>query len=141
MSEITTFRKQDSDLHEQAMRIRIEVFVQEQQVPEEIEHEFEEESRHYLFLDQGLPVGTARWRLTEEGVKLERFAVLASHRGKGVGRSLLEAILAEVGPWGRKVYLHSQIGAVPFYASNGFQIEGGPFWEAGIEHRKMVFAR
>ena len=65
---------------DEAHRIRKEVFVIEQKCPEDIEWEFEEESHHFLATSNNISAGTARWRETENGIKLERFAVLKEFR-------------------------------------------------------------
>lgn len=123
-------------------RIRKQVFVIEQFVPEEEEwDEFEHISKHYLAYLDDVPVGTARWRRTLSGdYKLERFAVLMSYRGNRVGEALLQAVLNDVprNP-NSKIYLHSQLSAKGFYAKNGFVPEGEEFDEAGIRHIKMVY--
>jgi predicted GNAT family N-acyltransferase len=117
--------------------IRHEVFVIGQNCPEELEWEHEEESTHYLALLDGEPVGTARWRETEKGIKLERFAVLAVARNKGIGSALVQALTQELGTTGKLLYLHAQLEAAPLYAKFGFKPKGENFWEAGIEHVKM----
>lgn len=119
-------------------QIREEVFVVEQQVPVEIEYDdYEQISTHILAKLNGVPVGTARWRKTEHGQKLERFAVLKSARGKGVGEALVNYILHEIED-SEPAYLNSQVSAIPFYARLGFEETGGIFYEAGIPHKKMV---
>ena len=127
----------------QVRDIRFEVFIQEQKVDEQEEYdEYEEESHHFLALAGGLPAGTARWRTTDKGIKLERFAVLLSMRGNGVGSALVKACLREALPNlknGQEIYLHAQVQALPFYQKLGFTAFGDLFSEAGIEHRKMKF--
>lgn len=120
-----------------AWAIRHEVFVIGQNCPEELEWEHEEESIHYLAILDGEPVGTARWRETEKGIKLERFAVLASARNKGIGSALVQALTQELSSSGKLLYLHAQLEAAPLYAKFGFKPKGENFWEAGIEHVKM----
>ena len=64
-----------------AFSIRKNVFVDEQKVSEDIEwDEFEYEAHHVLAFIEDKPVGTARWRKTQKGIKLERFAVLPEFR-------------------------------------------------------------
>ena len=110
----------------------------EQQVPLEIEYdEFEQSATHILARIDNVPVGTARWRKTEHGQKLERFAVLKSARRKGVGAALVQFVLDQIDDQ-EIAYLNSQVSAIPFYASLGFEATGGIFYEAGIPHRKMV---
>jgi predicted GNAT family N-acyltransferase len=122
-----------------AHQIRHEVFVIGQNCPPELEYEFEEESKHFLASVLGTPAGTARWRETDKGIKLERFAVLEQFRGMAVGKKLLFAVLEDCPKDGRMIYLHAQLTAADFYAKYGFEPIGQNFWEAGIEHVKMKF--
>lgn len=124
-----------------AWDIRKEVFVLEQNCPEEIEWEFEEESIHFLAKLDGESVGTARIRETENGFKLERFAVLGKARNTGVGSALVQALLNELKDIKKKIYLHAQLTAAPLYAKFGFKPTGDNFWEADIEHVKMVWQK
>ena len=131
-----------SDL-ELAFAIRRQVFVEEQQVSAREEYdEFEENSTHFLARADGTPCGTARWRRTSNGVKLERFAVLAPFRGLGVGKALVKAVLDDVFSQQpepiERIYLHAQVTAMPMYAGFGFVSVGPMFEEAGIQHYKMV---
>lgn len=121
--------------------IRREVFVVEQHCPEDIEWEYEEESFHYLATVNGTPAGTARWRETQKGIKLERFAVLMPYRSSGVGRALLQYLLQQLPDNAPSIYLHAQLTAKPFYLKNGFAPVGEHFWEADIEHVKMVYGQ
>ncbi|TNE80341.1 MAG: GNAT family N-acetyltransferase [Bacteroidetes bacterium] len=128
-----------SDSLEELWKLRREVFVIEQEVDESLEYEFEEESTHFAAFLANKLVGTARWRQTEKGIKLERFAVAKSARGKGVGAALVKAIVADI-PSGFKVYLHAQAAAEGFYAKLGFVRDGDSFIEADILHYPMKLA-
>ena len=126
-----------------AFAIRRQVFVEEQRVPAREEYdEYEDSSTHYLAFADGTPCGTARWRRTSDGVKLERFAVLNAYRGRGVGRALVRAALADVFRQQpepiERIYLHAQLTAMPLYTHFGFVPIGPMFEEAGIQHYKMV---
>ncbi|MBU2652346.1 MAG: GNAT family N-acetyltransferase [Bacteroidetes bacterium] len=140
MITIERFRKSERpELANEAFAIRQEVFVIEQKVDPELEYdEFEELAEHYLLLEDGVPMVTARWRRTEKGIKLERFATRRPLRNRGLGAILLDRILKDVLPAGVPVYLHSQLLAVPFYERRGFRKEGDIFSEADILHYKMV---
>lgn len=131
------------ELLQNAFHIRELVFVEEQHVPKEEEYdEFETSSRHFLAYYGDTPCGTARWRYTEKGIKLERFAVLAEFRSKKVGSALLQSLLKDVAAQsdtiGKLIYLHAQVTAMPFYANFGFSPEGEMFEECNIQHYKMV---
>jgi predicted GNAT family N-acyltransferase len=126
-----------SDL-ENVFAIRREVFVGEQNCPPELEWEHEEESNHFLATVDGVPAGASRWRKTDKGYKLERFAVLKSFRGKGVGQALVQAVLNDLPPEVDYIYLHAQVDAVTLYERFGFVKTGPEFEEAGIRHYKMI---
>lgn len=123
----------------QAWAIRKEVFVVEQNCPENIEWEYEDESVHYLAELNNFPVGTARWRKTSKGIKFERFAVLPQARKSNFGSTLLKKMLEHTLPLKQKIYLHAQLTAVDFYLKHGFKTEGGVFMEADIAHVTMVY--
>jgi predicted GNAT family N-acyltransferase len=136
LKQIEVIKVQDTAILPLAWAIRKEVFVGEQGVDEALEYEFEEVCRHFLALAEQKPVGTARWRETDKGIKLERFAVLREYRGMGVGEGLLKAVLSDI-PIGQRVYLHAQVAAADFYAKHGFKPIGLMFQEAGIDHYVM----
>lgn len=127
----------------EAFDIRKKVFVEEQQVPSDEEYdEFETSSRHFLAYDaQGYPCGTARWRVTPKGVKLERFAVLENQRGKGVGAALVAKVLEDIDQQpdvsDKVKYLHAQLTAMPLYSKFDFKPVGDEFLECGIRHYLM----
>jgi len=137
-SEITT--PEDFEL---CKEIRYTVFVIEQKVPHEEEiDKHEDKSTHFLARKNGIPCGTARYRITDVGVKLERFAVLPQYRGHGIGSALVEAVLSHIGnnseASGKPLYLHSQVDAIFLYEKYGFRKTGELFDECGIMHSKMV---
>lgn len=123
---------------EQVFAIRRIVFVEEQNCPPELEWEYEEESVHFIGTANGIPAGASRWRKTEKGYKLERFAVLKEYRGLGLGQALVETVIKDLPEDATYVYLHAQITAMPLYAKSGFVKSGDQFEEAGIQHFKMV---
>lgn len=121
-----------------AFGIRRSVFVEEQGVDSLEEYdEFEEVSVHFLAWVSGTAVGTARWRKTSEGYKLERFAVLKAFRGIGVGSALVKEVLKDLPRGASPVYLNAQLGAIKLYEQFGFRTEGEEFLEAGIRHYRM----
>jgi predicted GNAT family N-acyltransferase len=132
---------QDEEL-KSAFNVREKVFVVEQEVdPAEEYDEFEATSTHFLAWLHDQPVGTARWRFTSNGVKLERFAVLKEARGNGVGQALVAAVLADIvsnpDTAEKQKYLHAQLTAMPLYSKFGFEKEGDIFDECNILHYKM----
>ncbi|MEI6683301.1 MAG: GNAT family N-acetyltransferase [Bacteroidota bacterium] len=139
MFEVKRFTFRDKELSEKANDIRKKVFVEEQGVDPALEYDHEEESHHYLLLLGEKPLATARWRETEKGIKLERFAVIPGFRNRGIGEIILKELLHDVIPLEKPIYLHSQVRAVPFYERNGFFKVGEQFTEAGIDHFLMQY--
>lgn len=123
---------------EKVFAIRREVFVDEQNCPPELEWEHEDESNHFLATVDAAPAGASRWRKTDKGYKLERFAVLKAFRGDGVGQALVKAVLTDLPKDAGYVYLHAQVAAVTLYERFGFVKSGPEFEEAGIRHYKMI---
>ena len=128
----------DSDFN-YVFDIRTQVFVEEQDISQEDEYDgFDHLSHHYLAIYDGEPAGTSRWRVTQVGrIRMERFAVKDTFRGKGIGKALLQGMMADA-PQGKEVFLHAQAFMTPYYEKMGFVIEGESFEEAGIEHHMMV---
>ena len=124
-------------LREDAQKVRIEVFVIEQNVPVELEwDEGDEVSTHAVAYDeQGQPVATGR--LLPDG-HIGRMAVSQSLRGQGIGKQVLIALLEQARQDGHQaLVLHAQTHAVPFYERQGFVVEGEEFMEADIPHHLM----
>lgn len=119
--------------------IRRTVFVEEQSVPVEVEADGRDEvAEHFLARLGALPVATARTRLTPQGWKLERVAVLAPQRCLGVGMALVRHVLAQA-PQGIAVYVHAQESALAFWERAGFVAQGASFEEGGLPHRRMLY--
>ena len=86
-----------------------------------------------------IPVATARCRETENGIKLERFAVLPEYRKRGIALALVNRLLDDVKLFNKTIYLHAQLSAMPLYAVADFKPTGPQFEEAGIQHLKMIY--
>lgn len=116
--------------------IRRTVFIVEQGVPEALEwDEYDAVSLHALARVDDRIAGCAR--LLPDG-HIGRMAVLADLRRSGVGSALLGALIGQARHRGiRRLQLHAQVHALPFYARAGFVAEGPVFDEAGIAHRLM----
>jgi len=125
---------------EALQHVRFTVFVDEQQVPAEIEiDEHDPGCYHVLAEDEvGTPIGTGR--LLDDG-HIGRMAVLQAWRGRGVGSALLMHLKNEARRRGfKRAILSSQVHAMAFYARHGFQAYGAVYLDAGIDHRDMECA-
>lgn len=130
-----------------AFEIREEVFVGEQGVTLEEEHDALDAAAtttHVLAVARdGSPVGTARL-LTDPAhpgvVHVGRVAVRRSGRGLGVGRALMAEIeriaLTEHADRGAvRVELSAQETAIPFYEALGYTVAAERYLDARIWHR------
>lgn len=130
--------------------VRQRVFVEGQACPPEEEWDVYDaparrgvDVHHLMGTVDSETVAVARWRSVDVGgkrvAKLERFAVMPEGRGRGWGRAMVDAALGAARDGGnRRFVLHAQAYLRAFYESFGFEAEGEPFDEAGIEHVKMT---
>ena len=116
--------------------IRREVFIHEQQVPEEMEwDEFDDSSTHFICTLESKIIATAR--LKADG-QIGRMAVLQDYRNQGYGNKLLVFVIQTARDKNlKKLYLHAQVNAIPFYEKQGFTVCSDIFYEANIPHREM----
>lgn len=140
---ITIKRVKNTAEMEEALNIRKLVFVNEQNVPIEIEmDEFDEIAQHFVAYLDGELAGTGRIYKDHNqkgSARLGRVAVLPQMRKKGVARAIIKELL----DWAleeniSRVILHSQITSIGLYKEFGFKVKGEDFIEAGISHTEMV---
>ena len=131
----------DSDM-KKAFFIREEVFMKEQRVSREDEYDgLDEESFHFLAIYDTVDCGTARWRVSENKIKLERFAVLPKYRNKGVATELIDFVLKDIisnkPDSVSHACLHAQVDVIALYDKFGFSTKGEEFIECDIPHVYM----
>ncbi|MET9549319.1 GNAT family N-acetyltransferase [Streptomyces sp. NPDC006627] len=150
MSDVTIRVARDPDDLAACFAVRKDVFVAEQQVPEEIEYdEYDAEATHVLAVcEDGVPLGTGRLLTGAAAAAknggdatvgaLGRLAVTRAARGLGVGAALVGAIEDAARARGlTAVDLHAQTHALGFYERLGYEAYGPEFPDAGIPHRAM----
>lgn len=129
---------QTDDL-ETCLEIRRHVFIEEQNVPEELERDaYDATAAHFLAHLNGKAVGTARVVIKGAEAKIGRVAVLKDARGTRQGQALIAACV----DWARaqgcvRAILGAQIDALGFYEKLGFTAYGEIFDDAGIDHQMM----
>lgn len=118
--------------------IREKVFMQEQNVPAELEWDgLDDICHHALALSaNGEAVGCGR--ITPDG-HIGRMAVLPEWRRKRIGSAILELLVDYASTQHLvQVDLNAQVQAMPLYKQFGFEEEGEVFMDANIPHRKMT---
>ncbi|WP_087973555.1 GNAT family N-acetyltransferase [Oceanobacillus rekensis] len=125
---------------EHAYKIRMNVFVEEQNVPSDEElDEHDASAIHFITYDDVLPIAASRLRFVDEYGKLERICVLKDYRGKSYGKQIIhemEKVIAAKGY--NKAKLNAQTHAEDFYKKLGYQTVSGEFLDAGIPHITMI---
>ena len=121
--------------------IRTAVFHEEQGIDPALDWDgLDQKSIHLVAKVGGAGTGVARLRemAGSSGLKLERLAVLKSHRQQGIGAEIVHTAIAYSLSQGyTTLMLHAQLPTVKFYEQLGFIAIGEPFEEAGITHLKM----
>ncbi len=122
-----------------ALSVRRDVFINEQEISPELEiDELENESIHLVAYDDDVPVGAGRVRIVQHKGKAERICVLSSYRGKKIGQAIMLAAEEFVRLEGLdKMALNAQKHAVPFYEKLDYTITSDEFMDAGIPHFEM----
>ena len=116
--------------------IRRAVFINEQQVPENMEWDNEDETAyHCLAYVDDQAVGTGR---IQRNGHLGRMAVLKAFRKQGIGSKILRFLIEYHQLKSEEtIVIHAQSHALAFYQSSGFIKYGDEFMEAGIPHFTM----
>jgi hypothetical protein len=116
--------------------IRYEVFVDEQNVPVDLEIDgLDGKAKHALAFIDGVPIGTGR--ILNDG-HIGRVAVLKNYRGLGIGKLIMKELIKCAQDMSlEKVWLSSQWHAHSFYLDFGFVCVDEIYKEAGIDHIKM----
>ncbi|HLS65978.1 MAG TPA: GNAT family N-acetyltransferase [Pseudogracilibacillus sp.] len=123
-----------------AYDIRKTVFVEEQNVPMEIEiDEHEEEAIHFICYYDDKVVGASRLRFVDHYGKLERICVLKPYRNKALGKKIIAKMEEEIVTRGYDTArLNAQSYAQDFYKKLGYVvISEEEFFDAGIAHVAM----
>ncbi|MDO9400081.1 MAG: YbgC/FadM family acyl-CoA thioesterase [Polaromonas sp.] len=131
-----------ADLGTDAATLRTDVFVQEQGIALDMEWDDADKTAIHAVAYNGLgqPIATGRLLQHAPGIgKIGRMAVSRVLRGSGLGRTLLQALMAAARRRGdTDVLLHAQRSAEGFYSRLGFRSRGQPFDEVQIPHIEMV---
>ncbi|TCB67174.1 GNAT family N-acetyltransferase [Acinetobacter sp. ANC 4178] len=125
-----------AELQSDAKPIREQVFIQEQQIAAADEWDAQDEiSQHFVVCDGEQAIATARLLPNHS---IGRVAVLASHRGQGIGKLLMQEIIQQAWIQQRPLLqLSSQVHAMSFYQNLGFQAHGDAYMDCGIPHIDM----
>ena len=138
MTQVQVARFQDLDVTTlyALLRLRVDVFVVEQQCPyPELDgRDTEPETLHLWSDDDGVVLGYLRLLADPEGARIGRVCVAMEGRGRGIAEDLMHAAVARcAGP----VVLDAQAHLSGWYERLGFVVAGPRFVEDGIANVPM----
>ena len=128
-----------------AFALRIEVFVEEQKVPIELELDNKDHSDntvHIGYFHEDNLIGVARLiDMDKDVIHIGRVVIDKEYRGQGIGRELIigcENIAQQILKRKTIIELSAQIQAENFYKSLGYnRVNDKIYLDAGIEHVDM----
>ncbi len=123
-------------LHKDAVKIRKEVFMEEQGFHDEFDETDGNAVHLVLYIDQ-IPAATCRFfsGQTQGEYIVGRIAVRKEYRGHSLGSRVLAAAESEIRMLGgRKGILHAQQQARPFYEKQGYSVYGEPDFDEDCPH-------
>lgn len=125
-----------------AYTIRSKVFINEQNIAENLEFDNKDgEAHHIVIYDDDRPVATGRLINENNQFTIGRIAVLKEERRNGYGNLVVKNLIRKASSLGGdKVIVHAQMRAAEFYKSIGFKKSSSEYIEkeTGIEHIDMV---
>lgn len=126
------------DIHKSdLLKVRIEVFVEEQGVPLEEEEDALDPGSVHILVFNSKKEAVATGRLTPKGW-IGRMAVKKEFRGLGLGFEVLKRLTQTGFEKGyAKLWLSAQTHAIPFYEKLGYQIHGEMYDDCNIPHQDM----
>lgn len=115
--------------------IRMQVFVLEQKIP--LEEEFDDndldETVYAVLYDDNKPVSTGRFLQEEDAARMTRIATLPEYRGQHLGSKIIYALEDHAKAQGlKKVVIHADLTALPFYQKLGYVPYGEVYLEDGV---------
>lgn len=120
------------------LKLRVSVFIVEQRslYPELDGRDLQPETEHIWYPPSGEPQGYLRLLPEPDGGwRIGRVCTTSAARGTGLGKRLMAAALDRIGD--APAVLDAQTYAQEFYARFGFEPEGEPYDDEGIEHITM----
>lgn len=132
------FLTSKDDLSE-VLKIREEVFCEEQGIAKELEHDaLDDGAIHVLINDHDCNVATGRLLQLQGEYFIGRVAVRKEERGKYYGDFVVRMLVDKAFRNGAKeVKIEAQKHTVPFYKKIGFVEDGAECMKAGIPHIPM----
>lgn len=128
----------------QISKLRIDVFVVEQQCPyhELDDHDIDDTTQHVMIYKEQQLIAYARClkpTATFSGAAIGRVVVSDTARGQGIANILMNKAIEQVHlRWPQsELYISAQSYLLTFYTHLGFELCSEPYLEDGIAHQDM----
>ncbi len=144
MIRLSIIKAYNEDIIRRCLDIRKAVFIEEKNVPHEIEVDrydcINGECCHFLIQYKENDVGAFRCLdVSENTVRLQRLCVLKEYRSMGIGKAAINYMENYFKMNGKtKIVLDAKFSVRGFYEKCGYKKISDIFIEAGIEHIKMA---
>lgn len=124
------------------LRLRMEVFMLEQNSLYLDLDGIDFDSKHLLAIEEGRVIGGIRCirsNLDQGFGSLGRLCVIKERRGRGIGDALLQGGIQQLISEGMpKIHIEAQVYLMDWYKGFGFVAQGDPFDLDGVLHIKMI---
>ena len=128
-------------LYQSERDLRNQILLRPIGIPDHAWEMHDEKSWHFVAVKEDTVIGCVvlvPLNSDQTETQLMQMAVQTNQQGKGIGKLLVNELLAFSKSKGiKEVVCHSREDAVPFYLNLGFKIYGEPFVEVGIRHSHM----
>lgn len=121
----------------QILKLRVDVFVVEQNCPYQELDNRDQEALHFFEEEDGLIKSYLRVCLAASKSEIGRIVVHPDFRGFDLGRRLLDAAIRYLETKTEIIVLHAQSRLASYYQSFGFETCSDPYDWDGIEHLDM----
>jgi predicted GNAT family N-acyltransferase len=141
---VKVYRVTNKEMMDEAFKIRVEVFVMEQNVPLELEmDEYDDSAIHVVVLnDNADVVGCGRLIIHNSVAKIGRVAIKKEYRKNNYGKAICEELIKiAMQENAEEITLGAQLAAVGFYKKIGFLEYGDIFLDANIDHINMEYVQ
>ncbi|SDW28871.1 GNAT family N-acetyltransferase [Methanohalophilus halophilus] len=126
------------DGFDEVYQVRKEVFIGEQDIPEELE--IDPIATHITIFDKNKPIAIGRLFKKNDMFYIGRVCVISNSRDRGFGRLVMKELIKKGKHEGAiEMHLSSRIRAMGFYKKFGFCEYEGIHYDAGIAHIGCAF--
>jgi len=121
----------------QLLKLRVDVFVVEQDCPYPELDDEDQSCQHYMLMDEDQIAVYLRTFERESSVYgIGRIVTHSSHRGQGLGRKLIQRAIDDISEISNvtHILIHAQAHLIKYYESFGFEICSEEYLEDNIPH-------